>query len=131
MDLTTFKYGYKIYYKNGKKIRNYSWRYPFLDIFIYKKRGDKIVLDIKNNPWKKCYYNNNDLFPLKRYKFGIFKVNGPNKTKNYLDRCYGDNWNKVKYQTYDHSEEKRVKKIIKPLTSEDRKPAMPMSPINF
>ena len=36
-----------------------------------------------------------ELFPIRRYQFGSFKVSGPHKIKKYLDRKF-NNWKKIR-----------------------------------
>ena len=47
--------------------------------------------------------------------------------KAVLQHIFSDlvlnDWNKVKYQQYDHKNEQRLVKVKSPLTKEDRKPA--------
>jgi lipopolysaccharide cholinephosphotransferase len=125
---------YKIYSVSGTLRKNMEVKFPFLDIFITENTQDKVSVEIANKNMQhlqKCYFLNNEIYPLKKYKFGKFEVNGPNNPHLFLNRCYGDDWNEVKYQEYNHKEEKRVEKIKTKLTEEDRKPAMPMEPIKL
>jgi len=130
-DIIQYRFGYKIFKINGKNIKNYKWKYPFLDIFISKMEDGrtKLVLSNKDNQWDKCYFLKDELYPLKKYKFGKIKVNGPNNPYGYLSKCYGKDWNSVKYQQWDHKNEKRIRKVKSVLTEEDRKPAIPTGPI--
>ena len=125
---------YKIYSVSGTLRKNMEVKFPFLDIFITENTNDKVSVEIANKTMQhlqKCYFLNDEIYPLKKYKFGKFEVNGPNNPHLFLNRCYGDDWNEVKYQEYNHKEEKRVEKIKTKLTEEDRKPAMPIEPIKL
>jgi len=68
----------------------------FIDIFLFKREKDKIILKEKlhQNKFGDTFYES-ELFPLKRYHFGTFKVNGPHKIKKYLDRKF-NNWRKIR-----------------------------------
>jgi|UniRef100_A0A6C0JSC6 lipopolysaccharide cholinephosphotransferase len=125
---------YKIYSVDGTSRKNMEVKFPFLDIFITENTNDKVSIEIASKNMKhlhKCYFLKDELYPLKKYKFGKFEVNGPNNPYMYLNRCYGDDWNEVKYQEYDHKNEKKIEKIKTNLTEEDRKPGMPMEPIRL
>jgi phosphorylcholine metabolism protein LicD len=90
--------GYKLCFIDGKRAiendKEKEWNYPFVDIFISKKFGNKITY--KNEKcrefWPKDYIYEYELFPLKLYKFGEINLYGPNKVYPYLDRYFGDCW---------------------------------------
>jgi phosphorylcholine metabolism protein LicD len=129
-NIVPYALGYKIFYSKGDTINRYKWKYPFLDVFIYRINSEnktELTIDNKINWWKKCYIDEGkgQLYPLKDYKFGNFTVKGPNDPRTYLERCYGKDWNKVKYQQYDHKREKSVKKVKSKLTDQDRQAAEP------
>lgn len=124
-------FGIKIYPKNGKPISGFNWKYPGLDIFVmvansemteykYKKAADffsHICLSLE------------ELYPLRRYKFGSFYVSGPQHPVGHLNRCYGNDWFDVAYMIYDHQNEKAVQKKQKTkLTNKLRMPAKPFYP---
>jgi len=140
--LGTFWGGYKIYPLNGMDIkdynRNWKWnkdpefivnekvdyKYPFIDIFIVAKKGNKYeYLDPRvQKMWPNYYHEEKDLLPLKRYKFANFELTGPANPKPYLDRSYGKDWPTVGYRQYDHQNQRLIKKvkftIPKPLLSQ-------------
>ena len=122
---------YKIYSIDGTIRKNMKVKFPFVDIFIEEKIDNKIKQKPNSPDWNKCYFLKDELYPLKKYKFGVFEVNGPNNPNQYLNRCYGNDWNDIKYQQYDHKIEKKLVKVKTKLTEEDRKPAMPMEPIKL
>lgn len=125
---------YKIFNTNGTTRKNTEVKFPFLDVFITENKDDKISVQVANKTMKhlqKCYFLKNEIYPLKKFKFGVFEVYGPNKPESFLNRCYDDDWNDVKYQEYNHYNEENIEKIKTKLTDEDRKPAMPMEPIKF
>lgn len=90
--------GYKLCFKDGKNaIENDEkkpWNYPFLDIFVSKKFGDKITYkhETCRKFWPDDYFYEEELFPLKMYKFGELKLYGPNKVYDYMNRYFGDCW---------------------------------------
>ena len=123
-------FGYKIFPKNGNIIQNYEWKYPFLDIFIMKKNVDEYSFcNIRSYLSFKNKFKVDEVYPLKKYKFGNITLKGPGSPLSCLKRWYGDDWNTVGYQPYDHMTESnnRIVKII--LTKNDRKCAVPTGPI--
>jgi hypothetical protein len=121
-------FGYKICLINGKKINNFKWTYPALDVFVMKNDINNEIqykYRLAETTFKKCKYNYSEVFPLKRYKFANFYVTGPNNGHLYLNRCYGNNWNSVGYMEYDHQNERAIKKIKVKLSSKNKEPAIP------
>ena len=99
----------KTYKKPKSKQKLYQpYTFPFLDIFVVKIRNNRTHYN-KNN-WDKCFHTKDSLFPLKTYKINTLKVKGPNNPIGYLDGCY-KNWKTEAYKSYDHSNEKILKKI--------------------
>ena len=107
-------------YKKSKKVSYEKYKYPFLDIFLTKlsKKGDRVVY--LNNKWRNCYFNKDDMSNKKTYKFRNLKLKGVKNYKNYLDKCYGDNWGKIGKMTYDHKLEKKIPEKIIILTKKNR-----------
>ena len=95
-------------YKRTKKVLYEKYKYPFLDIFITKKKDNNIIY---TNGWNKCHYSYDELFPLKKYKFENLQLFGPNDPSNYFNKCYGKDWNKYGLISYDHKNEKSIKPI--------------------
>jgi len=75
---------------------------PTIDIFKWKKANKKIELksleDRQNYP--NCYYNKEELQPLKIYNFNGLKVYGANNPYPYLYRYYGNDCLKVRKVEY-------------------------------
>jgi len=65
---------------------------PTLDIFIYCRKGDKIVLyDLAcRNKWKKAMHFKKDIFPLVKMPFDAFEIWMPKNPIPYLYGSYGD-----------------------------------------
>lgn len=122
-------HGYKIFYTNiNIKDPDLNYSYPFVDIFLYKKVGNKYNFSSKKvrETWPKEYMTENELFPLKEYKFGNFTVMGPNDYNSILSRAYGKDWNTVAYRMYDHEKEEEVDESIRiKLKLSDKVPAQP------
>lgn len=81
-------FGYKIYKKNTE--------FPFIDIFIYEEKLElnkktKIIFkyDYPKLTWPNEFFYKEELYPLKKYKFGPLNLIGPNNAKTYLTRSYG------------------------------------------
>lgn len=129
-EITSMFFGYKIYPKDGKKIDGYKHRYPGLDIFVTKLVDG--YYDYKYQvpaTIAKCKFRNNDLYPIKDYKFGDIMVKGPNNPIPFLNDCYGNNWNDEMYKDYDHENEIVYHKEIVPLLVSDKVAAKPTGPI--
>ena len=79
----------------------------FCDIFVlkYAKKNNKHILTHSDSRvrgfWPNDYYDVDDMFPLRQYKFGKLVILGPQNYSSYLDRGYGKNWKKVGYITQD------------------------------
>lgn len=120
---SSFWGGYKLFPLNGLDIKfknrnwqwslkdkelqiqeNFNYKYPFIDIFIADRFDDKYHFTNKKvrEIWKNYYHFENDLFPLKRYKFNDIELSGPNNPIPYLDRAYGNDWPYIGYKKYDH-----------------------------
>jgi phosphorylcholine metabolism protein LicD len=87
--------------------------FPFVDIFLYKKDKEDNKKYIMNNAslrekWPDEYYKENELFPLKYYKFGNEYYKGPNFPLDYLDRMYWM-WEFYGMHPWDHKEKKEGK----------------------
>jgi len=52
-------------------------------------------------------------------------MTGPSKkyVNEYLDRCYGSDWPNYAYQTFDHANEKSIKKVKIKLSPDEKLPA--------
>ena len=122
-------FGFKVFFKDGKNIDGYEWKYPFVDIFIMEEKNGIIQYESSTARanWSNCYYEADDINNLQDYNFGNFYLKGVNEraTKQYLDRCYGDDWQTHAYEQYDHENERPIEQIKVELTQEDREPARP------
>jgi len=65
----------------------------YIDIFEVQKAGDRWMYTEKENieRWPKSYFLDEELFPLKTYRFGELLIKGPALPESYLERQYG-NW---------------------------------------
>lgn len=121
--------GYKIYPLNGIDIKfynrnwkwnetskdiedqeNFNYKYPFVDVFIVNKFNNIYHYNNKyvQRVWPNYYYKNDELFPLKKYKFNSFYLSGPNNPLPYLNRSYGNEWPFVGYKSYDHLNQRMI-----------------------
>ena len=121
--------GFKIYNLNIPSKLRYRWSFPNVDIFTMKHSKRKYIYSRKmvTNAWPKDYYYVDELFPLRKYKFGDFWVTGAFTYIKNFNRLYGTNWNRVAYREYDHEKEENVteKRVLVKLRKQDRKPALP------
>lgn len=124
-------FGYKIFYTRMKKVPGEIYAFPNLDIFVYKRDGDKYIQALKQarDTWPKEWYPCKTIDSLKKYRFGDMVVTGPSDHQKYFDRMYGKDWNEIAYRQYDHSKEETVESIRVKLRKRDRVPAGPTGPL--
>jgi lipopolysaccharide cholinephosphotransferase len=122
-------FGYKIFYANRALMEDVNYSFPFMDVFPCKI--DKITKEIRpalkaaRDTFPKEMFYEDELFPLRAYKFGDFNVMGPKNADTYFERYYGENWNEIAYREYDHQLSAFVTPIRVILTDDMRKPAQP------
>jgi len=112
LDISEIFFGYKIYEKSGKDIKNRTFKFPFIDVFITKKENNiiKLTSEYALKIWENDYFTADELYPLKKYQFEDYEVYGPNNPYNYLNRIY-PNWKTQAIKTYDHIVHEPIKKI--------------------
>jgi len=95
LDIFQFYGGYKIHKKGSV--------YPFVDVFVMKWMDNKYNFSDSRSRsnWKNGYYLENEVYPLREYKFGSLLLWGPNNPHNYLDRNY-PNWRTHGQLGWDH-----------------------------
>lgn len=69
-----------------------------IDIFPFRKTdfGYEYLENLARKKWPGEYFNENELFPLCKYKFGKMEVYGPKKFTPYAVRAWGIDWKKPK-----------------------------------
>ena len=95
-------------YNKTPNITYEKYRFPWIDIMFIELDRDNNRTRYLNNRWEKCYYNIDDIYPLRLYNFNNFKVKGVNNPLNYLDRTY-KNWDTIGIQNYSHKDERILK----------------------
>lgn len=116
------------YYCNKIKYRNTD-KY-FIDVFYGKLtlQNNKIAFDhtslLSIYEWPNEYFYIQDLFPLRKYKFGAYEVYGPNKYQEFMERNFSKKWNTEAVISHSHTK-KLVKKIYFTMKPEDYEPAKP------
>jgi len=116
------KYCDKIIYRNNDKL--------FIDIFYGNQtlHNGKIIIDHNNLSciwaWPNEYFYLDELFPLRKYKFGACEVYGPNKYHKFMERNFSKKWNTEAVISHSHSK-KLTKKIVFMMKPEDYEPAKP------
>ena len=90
--------------------------FPLLDIFVFTK--NKTDLTLKCDHCQQLYMNKR-VFSLKAWTntshdhvFGDLRLRGPTDMKCYLDNTYGDNWNDIAYQDFDHNAQKPRERVV-------------------
>jgi hypothetical protein len=123
-------FGYKLYFRNAERIEGHQWLYPALDLFPVRIEKDKLVYSYPKarRMFSGCYHDLETIYPLKRYEFGPIQLLGASVKDivPYFDRCYGSDWNTHAYQIFDHANEKMMEKIKIKLTTDEKKPALPI-----
>ena len=116
------KYCDKISYRNNDKL--------FIDIFYGNTtlHNGKSIID-HNNFWCICawpneYFYLDELFPLRKYKFGACEVYGPNKYHKFMESNFSKKWNTEAVISHSHSKNLK-KKIVFMMKPEDYEPAKP------
>ena len=106
--------------------KTYYFRMTCLDVFTYTQRKHQLVgfLPI----WPKDYFDEGEVYPLTRYRFGQLSVLGPKQAVPYLNRLYGEEWNTVAYRQVSHrTDPKDAIRVV--LTEAHRHPAEPQGPL--
>jgi len=99
-------YMIKIFSKNGIKIDGIKWTWPFIDIFLYKQKNNKIIFDADHFDYEFDY---KDIFPLKTNLFEGISFSIPKNLDKINDTIYGNNWEKMCYSSsYNHRLEKEL-----------------------
>lgn len=129
-------FGYKVYLLTGQEITGKSYRFPFLDIFLTKMKNNKIFYARTSHvgQWGRregepIFIKQEELYPRKRYTFGLLQILGPHDPLPFLTCLYGSDWDRVAAYWYDHQIEKwlGVTKVM--LAESDRVPAQPLGPL--
>ena len=128
-NLTNVDFGFKISLISNKNIKNKQWSFPFIDIFITKNINGTIIFNniSTQKDFEKCNFKINDLFPLKKYKFGKIELYGANNPIPYFNYCYGYDWKTHYYKTYDHEFEVSNNILKTKITNYDM--AYPIGPL--
>ena len=95
-------WGYRVLKKGTNKL------VPSVDIFLCHRIGD-IVRYSHTKRWAKTHYKYSDLFPLKEWDIGSYKLMGAHNPKPYLDNEYGSDWATNRYKEFDHVVQKFVR----------------------
>lgn len=126
-------FGFKIFITDRPLTEGYNYSYPNLDIFIYHMNKEKNHYEMyykkARDTWPNEWWSEEELYPLHDLPFGEIDIVCPRKYKDYFNRMYGTDWNKIAYREYDHEKEEFVtdEKIKVKLTPSMRQPAKPTS----
>jgi hypothetical protein len=123
-------FGYKLFFKTAKPIKDFDWLYPAIDVFPVVNDNNNIIYSYPKARevfGTTCYNDFEILYPLRRIKFGADTIVAPSikESEQYCTRCYGDDWKTHAYAGYDHENEKLVKPIKVKLLESDTEPAKP------
>ncbi len=95
LKLSDTYFGFKILPINSKGKR----KPPFIDVFLTRHYNENTTIFSEDRasekwPYEKESFDIDNLYPLEYYKFGNTKILGPNVAYEYLQRKFGDDWNK-------------------------------------
>ena len=90
---------WKLFSKHSQYIMSYvSWKWPFLDIWMYVDDGDYIK--DWSCPWCNDTYHKKNVFPLKKRPFGPLELYAPSNSEDFLSSvgtwrndCVSRYWN--------------------------------------
>eukprot|EP01084_Bolivina_argentea_P170029 294653_1 len=126
--------GYVILPKEPLLINDVFWPFPFIDMFVIFFDSNKYSKSkplVQRKIWQNFFFYKNELYPLKRVKFGDINLFAPSNPYPYLNRGWGKQWNVSYYKDYDHQKEHGIINtphvFIKPY---ERVPAKPLGPLN-
>jgi phosphorylcholine metabolism protein LicD len=91
------KYGYTTYPASGNNCgKIYLNNKQYIDIFPFRKVDNRYeyLEDRARQLWPGEYFFQDELFPLKKYKFGNLSIYGPKKFVKPAERAWGPNWKK-------------------------------------
>ncbi len=118
--------------KLGNEIYDGELTYPYIDVFIMRKNTEKNLIEFRDEAhrkiWNEWFYED-ELFPLKKYKFGPLKLLGPNKYEEHLKRGFGKKVLKEFYIVPRHVRPGHNFKIKKTATPRLLKPTLPSKPL--
>ncbi len=120
----------KIFFKEGLiDFPEYSWSWPFIDIFWMTRDGDHLLVDRFNQ----TTFNTADFFPLKTAYFEDRLLNIPNKIETVLTRLYPTCLEYAMPSSYDHTHEcvsPDFQPILVPYSDLKRGIASPLETLN-
>jgi hypothetical protein len=103
-------YFLKFYDLTEPLIENRKWSWPFIDVFSWEQKGDKILISDAGKPYIN-EINRTDFFPLKSNKFNNIILSLPKNPDKFLSLIYGKDWDTVCVSTlYNHRKEHPFKK---------------------
>jgi len=90
-------YVWKIFHETNSDViedRGVSYRYPFCDVFVMKRRKNLYVLRDRagQSAWSNEFYTKEQIENIECRLFGDFLLPCPGSPEEYLSRTYGDSW---------------------------------------
>ena len=78
---------FKFYSPNGSPVRRFKWKYPFIDIFSFDRKGSEI-LEHHIKEWPEYRFPTNWVFPTVKRPYNGLVVEAPRKTLSFLAHTY-------------------------------------------
>lgn len=125
--------GYKIFDPSNQQVVSAQgdYSFPFVDVLVYHRKGVMSSQRYESTSqryrrlWPRETFAAAELFPLRQYMFGDFEVYGPCMPLAFLCDAFGDDWNNVAHQDFDHLLECHTEPVRVELTDEMRTAARP------
>lgn len=112
-------FGYKIYDTSFHRRNKLEETFPFVDVFIFEEKGNKIQLIPEVlKKWPREIYNYTDIFPLSKCKFANMNLPCPNDTHTVLSTAY-PGWDKFAYIDGSHTGQLLIRQYILSITPEN------------
>ena len=113
-----------------KDVPGLDYRYPFCDIFLMQRENSKYVLTRPSAKilWPNEWYNVRDIESCEFLQFGDFFFRCPGNSTEYLNRSYGDDWNRLgKTHNYSHLSRDWVTPVVFSISDTISGPALPFT----
>jgi GR25 family glycosyltransferase involved in LPS biosynthesis/phosphorylcholine metabolism protein LicD len=103
----------KIYDNRRSNIKGHNWSWPFIDVFKYFEKKDKIYIESNTIPYE-YVLQKDDVIPFKTNTFEGIPMNIPNNVDSVLNKLYGNDWESICYSSsYNHEKEGIINKQYK------------------
>ena len=103
--------------------------FPNVDVFLLTWKPSEMCWKLSDpraaELWPKECLTPDEVRGIHRVSFGPLHLPIFGTPEKYFARTYGEDWNRTVYEGWDHEKERPAEKKERPITTEDRKPALP------